>query len=65
MLHGRVGQAEEIRARNPCLGHGQELHPFQETGRHPDAIPFDLIGELAGKTTVKQWIALYEKALMR
>ena len=30
-----------------------------------DAIPFDLIGELASKMTVKEWIACYEKALKR
>ena len=30
-----------------------------------DAIPFDLIGELASKMTVKEWIDCYEKALKR
>jgi uncharacterized protein YdhG (YjbR/CyaY superfamily) len=30
-----------------------------------DAIPFDLIGELASKMTVKEWISCYEKALKR
>ncbi len=31
--------------------------------KKPDEIPFDLIGELASKMTVTEWIALYEKAL--
>jgi hypothetical protein len=30
-----------------------------------DEIPIKLIGELAGKMTPKQWIALYEKGLKR
>jgi len=30
-----------------------------------DQIPFDLIGELASKMTVKEWIVCYEKALKR
>ena len=30
-----------------------------------EQIPFDLIGELASKMTVKEWIACYEKALKR
>jgi len=30
-----------------------------------DQIPFDLIGELASKMTVDEWIACYEKALKR
>lgn len=29
-----------------------------------DSIPFDLIGELASKMTVEQWINLYENVLM-
>ena len=29
--------------------------------RNPDHIPFELIGELAGKMTVEEWIKLYEK----
>jgi uncharacterized protein YdhG (YjbR/CyaY superfamily) len=33
--------------------------------RNPDHIPFDLIGELAGKVTVKEWIKLYKKNLKR
>jgi hypothetical protein len=33
--------------------------------KRPEKIPFDLIGELAGKITVKEWIARYEKALKR
>lgn len=31
--------------------------------KKPDEIPLDLIGELASKMTVSEWIALYEKAL--
>lgn len=45
----------------PALDMGKSCIRFKK----PDAMPFDLIGELAGKTTVKQWIALYEKALKR
>jgi hypothetical protein len=45
----------------PALDMGKSCIRFKK----PDAIPFDLIGELAGKTTVKQWIALYEKTLKR
>jgi len=30
-----------------------------------DAIPFDLIGELASKMSVDEWIGCYEKALKR
>lgn len=33
--------------------------------KKPDAIPFDLIGELAAKVTPEQWIALYEKNYKR
>lgn len=33
--------------------------------KKPDQIPFKLIGELAGKMTPKQWIALYEKTMKR
>ncbi|MDV6166828.1 DUF1801 domain-containing protein [Flavobacterium sp. DG1-102-2] len=29
--------------------------------KKPDAIPFELIGELVSKMTMEQWIALYEK----
>lgn len=29
--------------------------------RNPDHIPYELIGELAGKMTPKEWIELYEK----
>jgi hypothetical protein len=28
--------------------------------KHPDKIPYDLIGELAAKMTPQQWIAMYE-----
>jgi uncharacterized protein YdhG (YjbR/CyaY superfamily) len=30
--------------------------------KKPDDIPYDLIGELAGKMTPQQWIEVYEKA---
>lgn len=33
--------------------------------KKPDQIPFDLIGELASKMTVQEWIALYEKNYKR
>ncbi len=33
--------------------------------KNPDQIPFELIGALAGKMSVKDWIALYEKGLQR
>lgn len=33
--------------------------------KKPEAIPFKLIGDLAGKLTPKQWIALYEKNVKR
>lgn len=33
--------------------------------KKPDAIPFDLIGQLAAKMTPKQWIELYESQLKR
>ena len=29
--------------------------------KKPDQIPYKLIGELAGKITPKEWIAIYEK----
>lgn len=31
----------------------------------PDKIPFELIGDLAGKMTAKEWITLYEKVKKR
>ncbi len=31
--------------------------------KKPEQIPFDLIGELASKMTVKEWIALYESQI--
>ena len=31
--------------------------------KKPDEIPYDLIGELASKMTVAEWVSLYEKAL--
>jgi hypothetical protein len=33
--------------------------------KKPEQIPFKLIGELASKMTVKDWISLYEKNLKR
>jgi uncharacterized protein YdhG (YjbR/CyaY superfamily) len=33
--------------------------------KKPDAIPFELIGQLVAKMTPEQWIALYEKNLKR
>lgn len=45
----------------PALDMGKSCIRFKK----PGAIPFDLIGELAGKTSVKEWIALYEKSLKR
>ncbi len=33
--------------------------------KKPDRIPFGLLGDLAGKLTPKQWIALYERELKR
>lgn len=33
--------------------------------KEPERIPFALIGELAGKMTVAQWIALYERNVKR
>lgn len=33
--------------------------------KNPEKIPFDLIGNLAGKMTAKEWITLYEKVKKR
>ena len=33
--------------------------------KNPEKIPYDLIGELASKVTVQEWIDMYEKALTR
>ena len=33
--------------------------------KKPDSIPFDLIGELAAKMTVNDWIARYEMVLKK
>ena len=33
--------------------------------KKPEKIPFALIGELAGKMTVKEWVELYERKLKR
>jgi hypothetical protein len=33
--------------------------------KKPDQIPFDLIGQLAGKMTAEEWIELYEQNIKR
>jgi hypothetical protein len=33
--------------------------------KKPEQIPFDLIGELAGKISPREWIARYEKSVKR
>jgi Domain of unknown function (DU1801) len=33
--------------------------------KKPDQIPYDLIGELVEKITLKQWVELYEKTLKK
>lgn len=33
--------------------------------KKPDQIPFDLIGHLAGKMTVDDWVELYEKSMKK
>ncbi len=33
--------------------------------KSPDHIPYKLIGELAGKITVKKWIEMYEKGMKK
>jgi uncharacterized protein YdhG (YjbR/CyaY superfamily) len=33
--------------------------------KKPDEIPYELIGQLAGKMTVEEWIEIYEKNLKR
>lgn len=33
--------------------------------KKPEQIPFDLVGELAAKVSVEDWISAYEKALKR
>ncbi|HEV7350818.1 DUF1801 domain-containing protein [Telluribacter sp.] len=33
--------------------------------KKPDAIPYELIGALAGKMTVKEWVTKYEKELKK
>ncbi len=42
----------------PKLDMGKSCIRFKKT----DNIPFELIGELAGKLSADEWIALYEKA---
>jgi hypothetical protein len=33
--------------------------------KKPETIPYELIGSLAAKMTVKEWIALYEKGFRK
>jgi hypothetical protein len=33
--------------------------------KKPDDIPYDLIGELAGKVSVSDWIEVYERVMKR
>lgn len=42
-------------------GYGQKLHQVKK----PDQIPFELIGELASRISVKNWIEIYENAKKR
>lgn len=58
---GEYAKRKKATPGMPALDMGKSCIRF----RKPEAIPFDLMGELAAKTTVKQWIALYEKALKR
>ena len=39
--------------------------PEEYIAQLPDAIPFELIGSLCRKISVKQWIALYERCLKK
>ncbi|MEZ4806710.1 MAG: DUF1801 domain-containing protein [Flavobacteriales bacterium] len=50
--------AEQVPAK---LDMGKSCMRFKK----PDLIPFDLIGELAGKMTVKEWIERYGAAVKR
>lgn len=50
--------AERVKGR---LDMGKSCIRFKK----PEAIPFDLIGELASKMTVDEWISLYEKNLKK
>lgn len=45
----------------PKLDMGKSCLRFKK----PDEIPFELIGELSKKMSVKQWISLYEKNIKR
>lgn len=46
---------------NAKLDMGKSCIRFKKT----DQIPFELIGELAGKMSAKEWIKLYEKNIKR
>jgi len=51
---------DEFARQSPAkLDMGKSCIRFKD----PKAIPMKLIGELAGKTTVKGWIAFYEKEI--
>jgi hypothetical protein len=53
---------DEYKKRVPAkLDMGKSCIRFKK----PDAIPFDLIGELASKMTVNDWITRYEMALKK
>lgn len=53
---------EEFARQSPAkLDMGKSCIRFKDA----KAIPLKLIGELAGKTTVKEWIAFYEKEIKR
>ena len=53
---------EEYDQRSPRkLDMGKSCIRFKK----PEAIPFDLVGELAGKITPEEWIELYEGSVCR
>lgn len=54
-------QAEYAQAGVGKLDMGKSCIRF----KNPDKIPYDLLAQLVQKTTVKQWIALYEKQFLR
>lgn len=54
-------KAEYTKVATTKLDMGKSCVRFKKM----DKIPFDLIGELASKMTVKEWIELYEKNVKR
>lgn len=52
---------EYSKRSNAKLDMGKSCIRFKKT----DQIPFELIGELAGKMSAKEWIKLYEKNIKR